>query len=314
MIILLYGQDNYRSRQKLNEIVERYKKIRKSGLNLKYFNEENIDWRQIKNEIQTVPMFSERKLIVLTDVFGNREFKENFLKNIGNFKGEKNTVLFLEENPISSNDPLFKLLKKEAKYQEFKPLCRSALENWIKKELKKYASEINHSAMDLLIYCAGNDLWQISQEIKKLASYKQEAGQITKEDVALLVKPKPELGLNIFATIDAIAFRDKKRALEQIRKHLENGESPLYLLSMINFQFRNLLQVKNMAAEPCLYSTTLTASGLHPYVFKKSRSQAERFTGKELKEIYDKIFRADLNIKTGKISPETAIDLLIADI
>ncbi len=119
MIIFLYGQDNYRSRQKLNEIVERYKKIRKSGLNLKYFNEENIDWRQIKNEIRTIPMFNERKLIILTNVFSNREFKENFLKNIEIFEGQKNTLLFLEENPIPSNDPLFKILKKKANSNRF---------------------------------------------------------------------------------------------------------------------------------------------------------------------------------------------------
>lgn len=27
MVIFLYGQDTYRSRQKLNEIIERYKKV-----------------------------------------------------------------------------------------------------------------------------------------------------------------------------------------------------------------------------------------------------------------------------------------------
>ena len=34
----------------------------------------------------------------------------------------------------------------------------------------------------------------------------------------------------------------------------------------------------------------------------------------ELKKIYQKIFQIDLDIKTGKIEAETALDLLLAEI
>jgi DNA polymerase III delta subunit len=34
----------------------------------------------------------------------------------------------------------------------------------------------------------------------------------------------------------------------------------------------------------------------------------------ELKKIYRKIFQIDSDIKTGKIEPETALDLLLAEI
>ena len=44
MTILLYGLDTYRSRQKLNEIIENYKKVRKSGLNLRFFDGKELDF------------------------------------------------------------------------------------------------------------------------------------------------------------------------------------------------------------------------------------------------------------------------------
>jgi DNA polymerase III delta subunit len=53
---------------------------------------------------------------------------------------------------------------------------------------------------------------------------------------------------------------------------------------------------------------------LHPFVVKKSYQQANKFTLQELKKIYQKIFKADLDIKTGKITPETALDLLLTEI
>ena len=53
---------------------------------------------------------------------------------------------------------------------------------------------------------------------------------------------------------------------------------------------------------------------MHPYVIQKSTQQTRKFNFEELKKIYQKIFQVDLDIKTGKIEPETAIDLLIAEI
>ena len=53
---------------------------------------------------------------------------------------------------------------------------------------------------------------------------------------------------------------------------------------------------------------------LHPYIIKKASWQARKFSFEDLKKIYQKIFQADLGIKTGKIEPETALDMLIAEI
>jgi DNA polymerase III delta subunit len=80
MIIFLYGPDTYRSRQKLNEIIEHYKKIHKSGLNLKYLNLSEKDLEDFKDEFQSISMFTEKKLLVLEGAFTNQNFKENFLK------------------------------------------------------------------------------------------------------------------------------------------------------------------------------------------------------------------------------------------
>ena len=132
------------------------------------------------------------------------------------------------------------------------------------------------------------------------------------KDVELLVKPKIET--DIFKTIDAIASKNKKQALELLHKHLEKGDSPLYLLTMINFQFRNLLIIKDLIRKGRPFYTFQKATSLHPYVVKKSYSQTQRFTIEELKKIYLKIFQVDLAVKTGKAEPETALDLLIAEI
>jgi len=333
MIIFLYGPDTYRSRQKLNEIIANYKKIHKSGLNLKYFDFKKDSYQEFKYEFQIISMFQEKKLVVLENTFSNAEFKRKFLENSKKFIDSKDIILFYTTDQILKKDPLFGFLKKQAKFQEFELLAGQKLKNWVKKEFEKYQCQISDTALGKLIEFTGNDLWQLTNEIKKLVSYRaplqrgeggkenevlfdQKKQEVEEEDVELLVRPKIEA--DIFKTIDAISSRNKKQAIILIHKHLEKGDSPLYLLSMINFQFRNLLLVKSCESKGELYINDMRILSkklkLHPYVIRKSIQQARRFTIDELKKIYQKIFEVDLNIKTGKIDPQTALDMLIAEI
>lgn len=317
MIIFLYGQDTYRSSQKLNEIIEHYKKIHKTGLNFKIFDlEKKISYQDFKDEWRQAPMFSEKKLIILKNIFSDSEFKEEFLKD-GKYFEEKKDVILVYEKGQPRKSSLFSFLKNKVKSQEFKVLTGESLRRWAIKEFKDY--KIKPGALDKLIIYVGSDLWQFSNEIKKLINFKMKSQVpvISEEDVELLVKSKIET--DIFKTIDAIATKNKKEALKYIHKHLEKGDSPLYLLSMINFQFRNLLILKERLQS--LNNTQMFQANnlskelkMHPYVIKKTTWQARNFTLEELKKIYHKIFEVDLNIKTGRIEAETALDLLITEI
>src|SRR4030042_1330704 len=106
MIIFLYGQDTYRSRQKLNGIIEQYKKIHKSGLNLRYLDGQNLDFQDFKEEMQSLSMFKEKKLMVLENSFSNIDFKERFLEDSKRFLNSENIILFYEQGKILANDSL----------------------------------------------------------------------------------------------------------------------------------------------------------------------------------------------------------------
>jgi DNA polymerase-3 subunit delta len=310
MIIFLYGEDTFRSFQKLNEIINHYKEIHKSGLNLRFIDLKEEGFQEFKDSARTISMFDEKKLLILKNASSNKNFQEDFLENSKYFLNSDDIFLFFEEGVPESNK-FFKFLDRKVKSQEFKILEGTPLKNWVKKEFEKYGAKIESSVLDELIEFVGNDLWQMENEIKKLVSFKN-GKIIKKEDVESLIKPKIET--DIFETVDAISSKNKKRALELLHNHLEKGDSPLYLLSMINFQFRNLLIMKDLTEKGKPYYTFQKTTGLHPFVIKKSCAQAQRFSLLELKKIYQKIFQVDLDIKTGKLDPQAALDLFIAQI
>ena len=195
--------------------------------------------------------------------------------------------------------------------EEFSLLRGSALASWAKKEFKKNEAVINSEAFKKLIAYVGNDLWRLSGEINKLVNYRG-GEEIKEEDIDLLVKAN--LDANIFKTLDALAQRDKKTALWLIHEHLERGDNEMYLLSMLAYQIRNLIRLKDLIERGEPYYSLAQKSGLHPYVVKKSSEQLRNFTLDDLKKIYRRLAEIDFKIKVGLTDGPTAIDLLVAEL
>jgi DNA polymerase-3 subunit delta len=229
MIYLIFGEDTFRANRKLKEIIEKYRKIHKSGLNLKILDLKEKNFDDFKREFESSPMFSEKKLLVLKNASQNKEFKEKFLKEIEKFEKSKEIIFFFEEGEIK-NDSFFEEIKKHGKFQEFKPLDRLRLKIWIRQEFEKYRAKIEDRAIERLIFLVGNDLWRMSEEIRKLVAFKR-GKNIREKDVEILILPKLEL--DIFKTIDAISSRNKKMAFKSLHSYLKRGEKPAVLLSII---------------------------------------------------------------------------------
>jgi len=299
-------------KEKMREIVDSYKKANKNCLSLRFFDchkkSEDI-FKAIKDDLRQASMFKEKKLLVLTDPLSDIDFKEEFLKEAKEFSKSDDIIIFFQETSFNKNNALFNFLKKNTKNQEFNYLTGQRLKEWVFKRFGQ--AKIESQALDLLLECIGSDLWRMSNEIEKLVSYKK-GETIKKEDVKLQIRSNIET--DIFKTIDAIAERKKDKALRFLQGHLEKGDSPLYLISMINYQFRNLLSVKDFIENHMPYNLILKKSGLHPFVVKKSYSLCRQFSLPEIKKIYQNIFEIDFEIKTGRISPEAGLELFIAEI
>ncbi|HOC53673.1 MAG TPA: DNA polymerase III subunit delta [Candidatus Pacearchaeota archaeon] len=297
MIIFLFGEDTYRLKEKLREIIEEYKKKNTSGFNLRFLDAKEILFDDFKSELLSISMFKEKKLVVLSNIFSASKFKEDFLERGEPLFGSENILIIYEPGNVSQKEKLATFLKKKAKTEEFKFLRTDQVKRFIKKKLEQ--KEISDDALSLLIDFCSNDLWKISKEIEKLINYSK--SKILKEDIELLVSPVYDN--NIFETIDAIAKKEKKKAIKLLKRHIEDGDSVPYLLTMIAYQLKNIISVKSSKKV-----------AMNPFVLSKSLSQANNFSIEELKALYEKVAFLDADIKTGRVNPEFALDLLVFDI
>ncbi|MBU4351020.1 DNA polymerase III subunit delta [Candidatus Parcubacteria bacterium] len=313
MTILLYGQDGFRSRLKLKEIIDQYRKVRHRGLNLFLIDFKEDHFSDFREKIETVSIFADKRLIVLSNLLNNQNLSQEILHYLkSNGQKYKNDILvFFEDDKFSAGNPLFVFLKKTANIQEFKLLSGKPLFSWIEKEVGILGGKIDPLALKRLAEIFSNDLWFLANEIKKLVAFKNRK-KIEIQDIESLIGFEAEA--NIFKTIDAIASLNRKLALKLLNHHLESGDSPIYLLTMINYQFRNILIIKDLSQKNMSWPMILKESNLNGFVAQKCYSLANRFSFSRLKVIYSELLVADLKIKTGKVSPRQGLELLVSQI
>lgn len=311
MIILLHGPDTYSSRQKLREIIERYRKKNPSGIYLKFFDGKNITPSDLNNELGIRPLFREKKLLVLEGVFSNPSLKAYLVNKLDTLVRSENIILFYERDQITSEDFLFQKLKIYGKCQAFPMLSGVKLRNWSQKEFEKYRVTIEPVALQRLLEVTGPDLWRLTGEIQKLALYNADR-RIGLKDVEFW--SGPQIDDNIFKTVDAIFGRNKKLALENIRHYLEEGFPALYLFHTILGQLRKLILMRDLMARGLDEYAVLNRSGMRYFAAKKTYWLAKRFAPDELKKIYQKFFEVDLAIKTGHLDLNTALEMLVVEI
>jgi len=310
MLILLYGEDTFRSRQKLNEIIKGYQAKHQSGLNLIYIKEGRANWDKFRTAVESVSMFNEKKLIVLEDILGDKAFRKNFLDYFKKNKLKNNPdviVVVYQTGKFS-----FPEIKRQANmFEEFKLLDNLNLERWIRKKVKAAHFEIAPAAVKKIIACVGNNLWQMNGEIEKLINYsKNNSSQIDEAAVGLLVKG--QIDLNIFELLDSLSHRDKKTAWRLFHQHLQQGENEFYLFSMLVYQMRTLVKLKDLVERGAPYYQLARISGLHPFVVKKSWSILRNFSLSQLKNIYHHLLEIETGVKSGRFDVTTALDLFIS--
>ncbi|MFA6436931.1 MAG: DNA polymerase III subunit delta [Candidatus Paceibacterota bacterium] len=321
MIVFLYGKDNFRSYQKLREIVEKYQEKFPESLSFKSFNAAKLDFNEFKVTTQVSALFSEKKLIVLHATFSLKAelqkklielFKEKHLD-----KDENNIIIFWEQGEADKRTSLFKYLEKYSKSQNFGLLNKHQTEIWINKIVDSQFPDlkIHSSAITFLSENLGSNLWRIYNELVKIHNYFNGSNKvlITKRDVLELVNFPTEA--DIFKTIDALAFKQKKQALKALAGHFKNLEPELKILAMFEYQFRGLIRIRSLIEEGRDYQFIQRETKIHPYAFRKMYGLAKNFSMKELEKIYDRLFDLDIGFKTGYIqNKQIALEMFIIEV
>ncbi len=312
MLILIYGEDTYRSREWLHELISKFKtKFDPPGYNLSRFGGAT-EPAELRAAITAPPFLATRRMVVVERLL-ERAGKDESLEEILTTTPESSIVVLWEEGEEKTfaKTPLFAKLVRdtEVKTYPFQPLSGASLLAWVREQSSSRGVSFDRGALQELIRRTGSDLWQLTRELDKFAALRK---TVSAALVAEYVRGQtPE---NIFGFIDAIVARDKVRAVQELMNERAHGTAFPYLIAMCARQFRMLRAAFDYVQEHERASpqTLVKLFGWHPFVARKTLSQIRAFDRQTLDRLCDTIFETDRDIKIGTYEAETAVDLLMA--
>lgn len=221
------------------------------------------------------------------------------------------TLLVFLDGPVAESNPLLRLLRPVAQIRELGAPAGEALARWIKELAQEKGAVIGPTAIRSLADLVGNDLWTLDQELEKLSLYASGRG-IEEQDVKELVSQVREA--NIFAAVDAMIDGKPAVALRLLHQLREGGREVSTIIAMVERQLRLLALARDAMDEGLAQRELGQRLGVTAqFVIRKTVEQARRHSWDDITWRFNRLLGADLAIKQGRLEPDLALELLVAD-
>lgn len=256
------------------------------------FDEDSFNGDAVIDTLQTLPMGSQKKIVLLKNV---TKLSEDFKKKL---------IAYLKNPVLSSCLVIFDFFNKFdfiiSEKVSAKRLDEKSLAEIIKKEITDSGKLIKKDAVELLIsYCC--DYYSlIHNELQKLKSCNRDV--IETRDIENMVTREVEY--TVFELTEALSKKDADKAVSLL--NLMDKDTKTF--SLIANHFRRLFFVSISKESDADLSKLL---GVKEFAVVKARQLAKNFSKIQLKNIYELLDDVDLYIKNGQMQIENALYYLI---
>ena len=292
MLYLIYGEDSYRARKNVREIIASLC-ARDANAEVRRLTPENSNEEMLSDSVSSQNLFGQKSVVIFD---GLLESSADFLtKRLKEMADSKNVYVVLEEKVES------KLAKKISKFAQktlkLNKLSPNETRGWILKEAKEREIFLSAGEIDFFSKNFESDLWAASQalELKSLG------GEI---DVRKFL-------YNPFQLADLFAQRNKREAYKLFHKNISCGVTAEEMFWKIWWQIKTLLVVSSFKESGLDSFQIKASSGLHPYVVQKSMAALLKFNRVELESIWDNLFTLWRDSREGSADLESGLERLI---
>jgi len=326
MFFVWHGDDDYSLQQALQAKKAALGDATTADLNTTVLDGRALSLDELRTTCSTMPFLAEKRLVIVEGLLARYEPRANISESSRAQSDPLETglraylpdlpdsalLIFAERSALSERNTMLRTLKDlGGSIRHFASPSGAELSAWIVQQVRANGGEISPRAAETLAAFVGSNLRQLAQEIDKLISYTS-GRQIQEADVNQLVADAREM--KVWTLTDAVAAGQRDLAVQALHHMLNDGAQPLMLMAMITRQFRMLVQVKDLVEQRLTPDEIARQLRINPYGARKAADTARSFTFERLDAIYRHLLDADLGIKSGRLEPDLALDLLVVDI
>lgn len=308
-VYLLYGQERYLRRQYRDKL---RKALCQEGdtMNTHFFEGKDINLGEIVDLAETLPFFSDRRVIFITDSGLFKSGGEKMAEYLAN--PNESTFFVFTESEVDKRSKLYKAVQAKGYAAEFAEQDERTLKRWVAGVLGRENLKIAENTVQLFLTKTGTDMENIQMELEKLICYCCGREAVTAEDVEAVCTVR--VANHIFDMINAIAAGQQRQALELYYDLLALKEPPMRILFLIARQCNMLLQTKELAARGFDSRAIAPKIGVPPFAAGKYLAQAAKFKAAALREAVEKCVEAEEAVKTGRMNDRMSVEILILSV
>ncbi len=320
MVILIYGEDGFRAKQKERVLVDNFKeKFDKSGMNVAVFAYKDNDG-EIMSAVGAPPFLADRRMVVVRGLVGSITRKADAATWAERFlgRGEDTIIVLVDDVPVEKmkkNKMHATVAGKDGVHEyPFGAMSEREARAWIESRASEFGVAWEDAAVAELIARAGTDTWQLSNEIPKVSMAVEKGGVISKNIVEEQVQPAFEDRL--FAFLDAVRAKNGPVAIKLMQSEVARGTSPHQLLRMLAREVRLLSELRAYAAVHGVNQSREAARdlGMHPFVVKKTMPRAVSIPPAELSAMVDAVLASDMRLKSTSATDTDVLEQMVVDL
>jgi len=313
-VYLLYGNENYLKEDISKKLRNRLIYPAYRELSYTVFYGEKLSINEVINDLETLPMISKHKLLVIKEAEKINKNDETKLIDYFNRLSLKNNfsaliIIYKEGKPSKG---LITAIKRMGIAVNFSVTDKAKLTSWIKHKFMQSNKKISQEALFYLQSIAGSDLGRLFNEIEKIDIYTKDQKTIEKEDVMITIGGSE--AVNIFKVLDSVGDKDIKNAMDGLVKLNQGNLHHLAIFAMIYRQIKLILQTKLLIANGSNNKEVEKKLRLPYFIVNKVVKQSEKYTFKEICKSYELLNIADLEFKNSQKEPKIILEELVVKI
>ncbi len=193
----------------------------------------------------------------------------------------------------------------------FSPLKAKGLLTWARDEARRKKISIPDDLLNEIIAAVGGSPGSIAGAIEKLYLYKNPGVEVTSDDVMEIVGSGRKD--TIFDLTGLIVMKKTARALELLKKLLDEGEAPLKILALMIRAFRQLwLGIDSWEKEENLWAACKAAGFWGDK--NKFIDQVKRLRPDDIPSIYRQLVETDGALKGGEKLNSLTLERLVIEL
>lgn len=339
-VVLLFGPEQFHVEWATDKLIEKYINPVTRELDVTVFNEKP-SVEEIINACETLTMFSERRLVVVSKsgYFKGKEIetKEATSEDSPDFNEKSNktgsetdllceylahippsTILVFKEEDVNKKLKPYKAIKRLGKDYDFDTLKREDIKVFIRNRVKKNSKEIRGEIVNLIYDLSGYGhknseytLYNLENDLMKIIAHSENV-EITSLDVTSTLEG--DLDTFVFSLVEAMGSGKKGEALNLYSNIISGGGKFFVILGLLISQYELMFDVKELLDKGKTLPSIETVLKVNGYRLKKAMPTIQKYSAGELGLLLKKLFAMERNIKSGLIEENLAMEIFIGEL